>query len=744
MKCILIILFLAGSGLLWGCPNEKNKNTLSDPFQMNAPGYSIGVPQGAASMIIVEQKFPQSKIEYYQTVPDGYLAVKQGKIDAFAFGRHTLQYIAARDCNLAVMDEKIGDQRIVVGTARGQDELMEKVNAFIKQYRGDGTYEDMYNRWILGKNARIPDLPETKAPVLTLKIGTDGLNEPMNFYANGELTGFDIEFAKRLALFLNAKITFQTMDFSALVIAAQTGKVDLLVADLNATPERGRNMLFSDTYVDSETALLVRRDRLIARDDKRIDNISQLSGKRVGVITGAMYENVLKETIPTATPVYFSTFTDQIEAVRTGKIDAFLVDDVVAKDMIRQTTGVTYLQESLSTNEYAFAFARERVALQVQVNAALRKMGDEGTLRELAQKWFGEDERVKVLPDIGLPDGKDVIRFATNSNCAPFAYMKDGRMVGYDIETAMIIARKLGRGLKITDMEFSAIIPALKTGKSDMAGGFITITPERSRSVLFSSPNYTGGTIAVVASQTKGVKPLQTDGFWMRMDQSFKRTFVIEDRYKLILRGLGVTLVISLLSAVFGTLLGFAICMMRRARTKWMHLPAKVFIRVIQGTPIVVLLMILYYIVFGGVDINAVAVAVVGFSINFAAYVSEMMRTGIETVDRGQHEAAYAIGFNPFQVFCKITFPQAARHVLPVFKGEFISMLKMTSVVGYIAIQDLTKMSDIIRSRTYEAFFPLIATALIYFVIAYAMAYLLSRVEMSVDPKRRKRIVKGI
>jgi polar amino acid transport system substrate-binding protein len=96
------------------------------------------------------------------------------------------------------------------------------------------------------------------------------------------------------------------------------------------------------------------------------------------------------------------------------------------------------------------------------------------------------------------------------------------------------------------------------------------------------------------------------------------------------------------------------------------------------------------------------------------------------------------------QVFAKITFPQAARHVLPVFKGEFISMLKMTSVVGYIAIQDLTKMSDIIRSRTYEAFFPLIATAVIYFVVAYALVWLLGRVEIRVDPKRRPRSVRGV
>jgi polar amino acid transport system substrate-binding protein len=211
----------------------------------------------------------------------------------------------------------------------------------------------------------------------------------------------------------------------------------------------------------------------------------------------------------------------------------------------------------------------------------------------------------------------------------------------------------------------------------------------------------------------------------------------------MILQGLRVTITITLLSAIFGTILGFGICVMRRARARWVNLPAGVFIRAVQGTPIIVLLMILYYIVFGSTDLDAMFVAVIGFSINFAAYVSEMMRTGMDAVDKGQHEAAYALGFNRVQVFQKIIFPQAARHVLPVFKGEFISMLKMTSVVGYIAIQDLTKMSDIVRSRTYEAFFPLIATALIYFALAYLMAGLLSLVEIRVDPKRRKRTVKG-
>jgi polar amino acid transport system substrate-binding protein len=154
--------------------------------------------------------------------------------------------------------------------------------------------------------------------------------------------------------------------------------------------------------------------------------------------------------------------------------------------------------------------------------------------------------------------------------------------------------------------------------------------------------------------------------------------------------------------------------------------------------------MILYYIIFAKVEINPVLVAVLGFSINFAAYSSEIFRTAIDATDKGQIEAAYALGFSKHASFLKVTLPQALRHILPIFKGEFISMVKMTSVVGYIAIQDLTKMSDIIRSCTFDAFFPLFVTAFIYFIVTYLFIIVLGKIELNIDPKRRKRVVKGI
>ena len=208
-------------------------------------------------------------------------------------------------------------------------------------------------------------------------------------------------------------------------------------------------------------------------------------------------------------------------------------------------------------------------------------------------------------------------------------------------------------------------------------------------------------------------------------------------------RGLGVTRVISVFSALIGTVLGFGLCMLRLKKNVFGNI-AGAFIKLIQGTPMLVLLMLLYYVIFAKTGLAAITVAIIAFSINFSVYVSEMMRSGIQAVDPGQTEGALAIGYTRSESFFKVVFPQAARHFLPVIKGEFISLVKTTSVVGYITIEDLTKASDIIRSRTYDAFFPLIVTAIIYFFSAWRMTLALERIEIRLDPKRRKNVLKGV
>ena len=207
--------------------------------------------------------------------------------------------------------------------------------------------------------------------------------------------------------------------------------------------------------------------------------------------------------------------------------------------------------------------------------------------------------------------------------------------------------------------------------------------------------------------------------------ESFYDNLIAEDRYKMILDGLQVTLLITFCAALLGTLLGGLVCWMRMSRRKWLQQVAKVYIELMRGTPVLVLLMLMYYVVMAPLDATGIVVAIVTFAMNTAAYISEMLRTTIQGIDRGQTEAGLALGFTPRQTFFKIVLPQVVKAVMPVYQGEVISLLKGTSIVGYIAVADMTRASDLIRSRTFDAFFPLIVTAIIYFLIAWLVGLLL-------------------
>ncbi len=207
--------------------------------------------------------------------------------------------------------------------------------------------------------------------------------------------------------------------------------------------------------------------------------------------------------------------------------------------------------------------------------------------------------------------------------------------------------------------------------------------------------------------------------------ESFSNNLIVEDRYRMILDGLQVTLLITLFAAVLGTILGGLVCWMRMSRHAWLRQTARVYIDLMRGTPVLVLLMLMYYVVMAPVDATGIVVAIVTFAMNTAAYISEMLRTTIQGIDRGQTEAGLALGFTPRQTFLKIVLPQVVRAVMPVYQGEIISLLKGTSIVGYIAVADMTRASDLIRSRTFDAFFPLIVTAIIYFLVAWLIGMLL-------------------
>ena len=216
--------------------------------------------------------------------------------------------------------------------------------------------------------------------------------------------------------------------------------------------------------------------------------------------------------------------------------------------------------------------------------------------------------------------------------------------------------------------------------------------------------------------------------------ERFYDNFIQDDRWNYIWEGLTVTLRVTLFAVILGIVIGFLIAIIRSTydktgKMKILNFICSVYLTVIRGTPVVVQLLIIYFVIFGSVDINKIVVAIMAFGINYGAYVAEIFRSGIMSIDNGQFEAGRSLGFNYTQTMRYIIMPQAFKNVLPALGNEFIVLLKETSVSGYIALQDLTKGGDIIRSRTYDAFMPLLAVALIYLVMVMIFTKLVNILE---------------
>jgi len=230
-------------------------------------------------------------------------------------------------------------------------------------------------------------------------------------------------------------------------------------------------------------------------------------------------------------------------------------------------------------------------------------------------------------------------------------------------------------------------------------------------------------------------------GFFVSIWDSFYSSIIYDNRYKYILEGLFNTITIAFFAVIIGVVIGIAIALIRNYydktnKLKLLNSISKLYVNIIRGTPVILQLMIIYYVIFKSVDINIVLVGILAFGINSGAYVSEIIRAGINSIDKGQMEAGYSLGFTYSKVMQYILMPQAIRNILPALGNEFITLLKETSVGAYIGIIELTKASDIIASRTYDYFFPLIIIAMIYLVLTLGLSKLVNKMEAKLNNDR--------
>ncbi len=728
--CLVLMLKSAG----FAATENKGISSIDDLV-----GKKLAVPSSTVQDIYLQKHYPNIELQRYNLEADMMQALQNERCDAAIMDDIICYALARKFDNVTILrNSPVPENQMAIVFNKEQTELHRQFNEFLNGLRESGELERICENWI----HRFETTPMPKLDIPTegepIRVGMEPCTEPTVFVRNGEIVGLDAELIMRFAAHIGRPVEILSMDYDGLIPAAVSGKVDMSASGLLVTEERAENVLFSAPYYNSGSCIAVltkntaKGAKAIATQKKKangITGIEDLAGKKLAVPSSTVQDIYLQKHYPDIELQRYNLEADMMQALQNERCDAAIMDDIICYALARKFDNVTILRNSpVPVNQMAVVFNKEQTELHRQFNDFLKGLRESGELETICSNWIHNFETTP-MPKLEMPTEGEPIRVGMEPCTEPTVFVRNGEVVGLDAELIKRFAVYIGRPLEIMSMDYDGLIPAAVSGKVDMSASGLLVTEERAENVLFSDPYYNSGSCIAVLSKnvgdveyiTAGSAPTRQKkiGFWEGIKRSFYRNIIAEKRYLLLWDGLKLTIYISLWAALLGTALGAGVCYLRMRRNTTLQRIAKTYIDLMRGTPILVLLLLMNYVVFANWKNGGTAVAIITFALNFAAYVSEMFRTAISGIDRGQTEAGIAMGFTPLRTFIYIVLPQAIQRVLPVYKGELISLIKTTSIVGYIAIQDLTKASDIIRGRTFDPFFPLIMAAILYFLLAW-------------------------
>ncbi len=745
-RILCLALAIVITALLFaGCANETEEKKGFNTFE-DFENARLGVLTGSVFDKQTEELFPNAKKYNFDTITDLLLNIDQNKIDGFLEDRAFYSAVAwEREGYCAIESDKTipSDFGFITADNQRGNKIKKELNEFIEKMNKHGGTQKLAEKWFSGtRPTKFENYKSLTGENGTIYVGTTDTDPPFSFQNETILTGFDVEYITLFAREYGYKLEMSTVDFSFILGSVQTGKYDLGIGGITITEERKEVLNFTNPYYKSSVIMVTKGT------ENRETTLADISTKKLGIVTGSIFSVTLPSRLPNATYLEFNNYSDVISALENGKIDAFPTDESIYKSMLWEGSLVDRIDESIAVSNYGFIYPKgKNLQLQQDINEYLAKTKADGTHKALEEKWFGDQEPTEFVSYDNLTGTKGEIIVAICSTSKPFIYLKNNKFAGFDIEFITAFAQEYGYTIRFEDTEFASIMAGIQAGRYDIGMSGVTMTEERKESVDFSDIYHTEDLVFVI----KSAKGTDDDvDFWTSTKESFQKTFIREQRWKLIAEGIYTTMVISLFSVLGGTLLGFALYMAARSKTKWLSKVtkgiAKGYSTIMAGTPTLVVLMLLFYVVFTSPDMSGVLVAIVGFILTFGSFVYDNLALTVSGVDNGQLEAAYALGYSRNRTFFRIILPQAMKMFIPAYSGEIVNLIKATSVVGYIAVNDLTKMGDIIRGNTYEAFFPLIAVAVIYFAITWMIAGLLGILKRKTEPKRRKNknILKGV
>ena len=469
-------------------------------------------------------------------------------------------------------------------------------------------------------------------------------------------------------------------------------------------------------------------------------NDLEAPGTTFGTLTVPEWENGLKERFPEGELRYYNSMANMYEGVESGEVDAAVGFSDERITLSETRPDMAMIEEPFTTTEFGFGTQKSEkgMALRNELNRYLKGLKESGEYDALRKKWEDPKRKGDVMGKYSFSGEKGKLRIATGGQWTPMTFYQGETLTGEFVEIAKGFCAQAGYTPEFEAVTLSAEMSGLASGTYDIVADSVVLSEERLEVANITDPLMEDEYYLYVKREPVMKTVPKASVFVKNLKASIRRTFINEGRYKILLSGLKITLLLSVVAGFFGTLLGACICFMRTRKNPYVSAFASLYIRIFRALPVVVLLLVLNYIVFRDSGITAFWVCAITFSIEFSAYCSEIFRSGINAVPEGQSRAARALGFNRLQSFRHVVWPQAMINILPAYSGQFISTVKMTSVAGYISIVDLTKASDIIRSRTYEAFFPLLFTAAVYFVLCAILVALLRVMEKRIDPSLRK------
>jgi len=749
---VFILIFSAVPVISFAEENLTSGLSETDMIKQFA-GKKIGVTTGSIFDQYVTEYLPESTVVYINNSTDLAVALENGKIDGYLadepiaralLKKYTKQYIYT-------MLEPSDYGYLYPKNNEKSDKIREEMNEYLRKIKSDGTFEEIDSIWFGDDETK----KTVDYSVLTGENGTlnfavtSDVGEPFVYVKDGIYVGYDVDIAVRFCAEYGYGISISDSNVAGFLASVVGGRCDFGGSTVNITEERKKTMDFSESNY-SGGVVLVTRDRgsddALVLSDKSV--FERLRGCKIGVLVGSNFSYVEK-LIPDYQIEFLNSTTDLALALDSGKVDAYFVDQPIARLLMSNYSDHNIFAVS-SVDDYGYIFpknSQQSDKLIAQINRFLEKIKEDGTIKEIASIWFGNDESLQVVDYSGLTGENGTLNFAISTVAgAPFSYIKNDEYCGYDIDIAVRFCREYGYNIKIFDSNFSGMLTGVSTGKYDFGASCITITEERKDTLKFSDPNYSGGTVFVIKGKTINSTYIDTESKFVKsvknavkdIKASFYNTFICESRWTLFVNGILVTVFITVVSVLIGTAFGFLLYLIYRKGFAVPNAIITVISDICEKTPVVVILMILYYVIFNKSTLDGIWVSVFGFSLLFACSVNGMLKVAVSGVNKNQMEAALALGYSDTFAFIKIILPQAIRQFMPIYKTEIVSLLKNTAIVGYIAVQDLTKISDIIRSRTFEAFFPLIASAVIYYAAAWIFTLIIMRIQKYESKHKRK------